>query len=377
MINTDAVSACFGRVSSILSREDCDFLTSKVEAYPRRIQHLHELRFAHIDLAFSKDSAGVTIGHVPGFKAMNRGDYVEMMPIIQLDLILEVMPRGGEIEFENIRRLLYALRDKLRIPIKWVSFDQFQSKDSMQIMFNNGFMTGYRSMDVDTFAYDVTKQAFYDDRILAPEHARAQREMISLEIDTKKNKIDHPPNGSKDVADSIAGVVAGLTMRREIWNRHGISTAKIPQTIRDARGQTKNSIEAKEKALPMDRVRLRFPSDTAIASFLSTMSAVGISLVTQGWDIVAPDTELTEIAAEEAGAWRIDDDETDGSGPSRTGADRGRDGRPAADALPHAGAGEAGGHGGARGRAAPPERGFRRTPIAARYARCRADREAR
>ena len=33
---------------------------------------------------------------------MNRGDYVETLPIIQFDMILEVRPpRGGEIEFEN------------------------------------------------------------------------------------------------------------------------------------------------------------------------------------------------------------------------------------------------------------------------------------
>ena len=249
MINTDAVAACFGKATSILSRDDCDFVETHLQVYPKRIMHPNELRFCHIDLAVTKDSAGVSIGHVPGFRSIDRGDYAEVLPIVQLDCILEVFPpRGGEIEFENIRRLIYALRDKLRLPIKWVTFDQYQSRDSMQIMFQQGFMTGYQSMDVDTFAYDVTKQAFYDGRVLAPLHEKARRELISLEFDPRRQKIDHPPNGSKDVSDSIAGVVAGLTMRREIWVRHGVPTNRLPRTVLEAR-QNRNSITAKEKAL--------------------------------------------------------------------------------------------------------------------------------
>ena len=182
--------------------DDCDFKAIEDPALPGPLHEPAEPRFCHIDLALSKDSAGVSIGHVPGFRHMNRGDYVETLPIIQFDMILEVRPpRGGEIEFENIRKLIYTLRDSMKVPIKWISFDQFQSRDSMQIMHQQGFMVGYQSMDIDTMAYDVTKQAFYDGRILAPLHAKARKEMITLEIDTKKNKIDHPPQGSKDVSE--------------------------------------------------------------------------------------------------------------------------------------------------------------------------------
>ena len=85
----------------------------------------------------------------------------------------------------------------------------------------NGFVVGYQSMDTDTAAYDMTKQAFYDERILAPAHAKAQKEMCTLEYNAKHQKVDHPPNGSKDDSDAMAGVVFGLTMRREIWLRHG------------------------------------------------------------------------------------------------------------------------------------------------------------
>jgi len=247
MPNTDAVSACFGRVQSIASREDCDFQDTRVLLYPKRVQHPQEPRFVHVDLALAKDSAGVTVGHVPRFVPVSRGEHTEILPVVQLDMILEVRPpRGGEIEFENIRKLIYTLRDKLRLPVKWVTFDQYQSRDSMQILHREGFMTGYQSMDVDTYAYDVLKQALYDGRVLAPEHPKALKELVTLEIDVKKNKIDHPPHSSKDVADSIAGVVFGLTMRLEIWRRHGIPTYRMPRSISEMKPQSKKSLSYTE-----------------------------------------------------------------------------------------------------------------------------------
>ena len=257
MLTTEAVGKCFGKVKSILSRDACDFKLTFLEAIPARVRHPNELRFAHVDLALTKDSAGISIGHVPGFKTMNRGDYQETLPIIQFDCIVEVMPPpGGEIEYERIRQVLYSLRDKVGLPIKWVSFDQFQSTDSQQILAQNGFVTGYQSMDADTLAYDLTKQAFYDDRIIAPAHDKALREMCTLEFDAKHQKIDHPPQGSKDVSDSMAGVVIGLTMLRQTWSRHGVSLNHIPASL--AKITNKNAIAARERREDMpyiDRVR--------------------------------------------------------------------------------------------------------------------------
>ena len=65
-----------------------------------------------------------------------------------------------------------------------------------------------------------------------PDHNKAQRELIELERDAKTGKVDHPPRGSKDLADAIAGVVYGLTMRRENWTRYRISPQEYLSKIR-------------------------------------------------------------------------------------------------------------------------------------------------
>jgi len=231
MLNQDAVANSFGKVQSIASRVDCNFKQTRIMVFKERFKNVDDSkfdRFAHVDLSFAKDSCGVAIGYVEKFVEVERGPEREILPVINFDMTLEIQPPPGEeIIFENIRAMFYKLR-QMGLPLRWVTFDQFQSKDSMQILAQHKFHVGNQSMDKDTFAYDVTKQAFYDGRVKCPEHERALTELIRLELDVKKQKIDHPPNGSKDVADAMAGVIYGLTMRREVWSKHSIPLTRIP-----------------------------------------------------------------------------------------------------------------------------------------------------
>lgn len=41
-------------------------------------------------------------------------------------------------------------------------------------------------------------------------------------------------HNSKDVADALAGVVYGATMRREMWALHGVSSVNLPSTLKEA-----------------------------------------------------------------------------------------------------------------------------------------------
>jgi len=58
--------------------------------------------------------------------------------------------------------------------------------------------------------------------------------MTRLEQNERTGKIDHPPAGSKDLTDSMAGVVYGLTTRREIWAAHKVMH-QIPDHLRVAK----------------------------------------------------------------------------------------------------------------------------------------------
>jgi len=233
IMDQDAVTEGFGQVHSILTRDTVDFQTSKLGIMREKFLAPEEPRFIHIDLSMTGDATGVACGFVDKFTRIKVGDETwEVLPNIVFDFMLRVVPpAGGEINYQKIRDTIYVLIEQ-GLNIKWVSCDSFQSTDMMQLLRRKGMTTGMVSIDKNIEPYSFLKTAFYQRRIDCPNHRFVQKEIASLEIDQKKFKVDHPPTGSKDVADAMAGVVFGLTMRRETWARHRVSPFEIPEHIR-------------------------------------------------------------------------------------------------------------------------------------------------
>lgn len=69
------------------------------------------------------------------------------------------------------------------------------SRDSMQLLKQAGIAVGYQSVDATTAPYDFLKNSIVDERVSMPVHATCKRELVSLERDVIRRKIDHPPNG--------------------------------------------------------------------------------------------------------------------------------------------------------------------------------------
>ena len=127
--------------------------------------------------------------------------------------------KHGEIDFGLIRGMIYRLRE-LGVPIHWITLDSFQSVGMVQRLRQKGFPSGTLSVDKDITPYTFCKNALLDRRVALPIHERLQKDLSELELNEEKSKVDHPPHGSKDVADALAGVIYGLTMRRRTWITH-------------------------------------------------------------------------------------------------------------------------------------------------------------
>jgi len=236
MANTEAVAAAFKpRQQSILSRSVVEFETEALKYYIKRFDRPYELRYVHIDLGLTSDSAGIVCGFVDRFTPIRRGTgIVETLPVINIDFALRVRPpRYGEIHFEKIRTLIYKL-SAAGLNIIWVSFDSYQSVDSIQTLNQKGYDSGTLSMDSSTMPYEMMRSAIYDGRVSMSKHVRLNDELLGLERDLKKGKIDHPPRGSKDISDALAGVVFGLSQKTRIWVEHGINPRDIPRSILEA-----------------------------------------------------------------------------------------------------------------------------------------------
>ena len=236
-VNHERVSACFEETdeSSVLSAPEVDFHDTRVRILTSRLRDLEHPRWVHVDLGLTGDSAGVVCGYVPRFVKIPRDQSIETLPEIRIDFALRVNPpRNDEINFEKIRLLLYKLRDQ-GMNIQWVSFDSFQSRDSIQILRQKGFQSGLASVDKDTHPYDVLKTAMYDGRVTLPRHDQLLKELLALERVPLKDKVDHPPNGCFTGDTRVALLDGTLPTFEELASRFG-SGERFPVYSVDEQG---------------------------------------------------------------------------------------------------------------------------------------------
>lgn len=192
-------------------------------------------RVIHIDIAYSPDgdALGIAMGHIRELKEVDGED----RPVIVFDFIVRVRPLPGrEIILAEVRQVIYQLRDELGFRIKKVTLDGFQSKEFMQQLQRRRFDVDYLSVDRNLVPYEDLRDAIYEERIEFPRYFTywkhgdtkqieiAYQELTQL-VDTGK-KVDHPPGGSKDIADGMAAVCSTLAGDRQF--QRGVRSSNQP-----------------------------------------------------------------------------------------------------------------------------------------------------
>lgn len=176
-------------------------------------------RALHVDIGYAAhgDAAGMAMGHIPELIEVNG----ELKPLIVIDFLLRWKPSGGQqLMLSDLRELIYELRDERKYKMGVVTYDGFQSQDSQQLLREKRFNVAELSVDKNKGPYEDLRQAIYERRILFPRYMVSMRQndvdktnvlqKELLELTDTGRKIDHPPKGTKDVADAVAGVVYAL-----------------------------------------------------------------------------------------------------------------------------------------------------------------------
>lgn len=171
-------------------------------------------RHIHIDLGISPegDALGMAMGHVDHIVEVEG----EEKPHITFDCLIRMFaPPGQEILISEVRQVVYYLKDMLNFRIHSISMDGFQSTDSLQQFRKKRYIADYLSVDKSTLPYEDLRDAIYEGRCDFPPYIVPWRlgDTRKVEIAVKElmelnhngKKIDHPPQGSKDVADAMAG----------------------------------------------------------------------------------------------------------------------------------------------------------------------------
>jgi hypothetical protein len=161
-----------------------------------------EAAAVHVDLGTGKsgnDACGIAMAIInPQDKSKYQVPFMESLRA----------PEGQEIEFGYVRDIIIALRN-LGFDIKYVTYDGWQSIDSRQQLEKKGFITEYLSVDKDLEPYDTLKEVTNEGKVDYYHHPVFLEEIEGLELIEGK-KVDHPPKGSKDLTDSVAGAIYKL-----------------------------------------------------------------------------------------------------------------------------------------------------------------------
>jgi hypothetical protein len=210
-------------------------------------------RFVHIDLAISGDAAGLCMGHVFGFQETEKWRtiqvlepgmlepkttkerVIEMLPVIYVDLWLRIVPPPrGEIILNDVRQLIYELRE-IGFRIVLITMDSFQSADTQQQLKEKRFNVDLLSVDVNQEPYLRLRSALYEKRVRGYKHPVGINELLQLEFNKRKGKVDHRPSGSKDMSDALAGVVFDCEVRKmtePIAPSLGIAESPVDQEMK-------------------------------------------------------------------------------------------------------------------------------------------------
>lgn len=193
-------------------------------------------RYVHIDLSLSQDRCGIAMVRFDGLRKVTRdGGMIEMLPECSVELACSIQPdANSEIQIAEVRMWVKQLRDVYNYPIKVVTYDGTMSVESRQQWKKEGAKTGYVSVDRTSVPYKQLRDGISDGRVKMFEQPVLVQELFDLEYDGDKDKVDHPVNGSKDVADAVCGAFTTLLERRSSWTDAAADDGNHAAAVRQA-----------------------------------------------------------------------------------------------------------------------------------------------
>lgn len=176
----------------------------------------------HADLALNGCRAGVALAHVKTWQevevtGMAENEQLvtltELRPVVKVDFVIgyEASAKAQpprEIQIRWVGDLCLELR-RQGFMIALFTADQWQSVDLKQRLEVNGIETDRFSLDKDELGWRTLRDLAYEGRLdMCGGSELVITELLGLSR-LPNGKIDHPADGSKDLADGLGGACAG------------------------------------------------------------------------------------------------------------------------------------------------------------------------
>lgn len=207
--------------------------------------------FAHADLSKSGDKCGICLVRFEGMVLKelegSEGNVYEKVPQLTVVAGIGIKPNAvHEIDIAEVRGFLLSLLQH-GVNLKSVTFDGFASSETIQQVRKAGIHSEVISVDRTPVPYEDLRDMIYQDRLDIQGDCEGLRlELATVEWYQQRNKVDHPPRGTKDIADALAGAVQGALLSREIRNNM--------QVVRGGEGDSTSPLRRK-KVRPRERER--------------------------------------------------------------------------------------------------------------------------
>lgn len=208
--------------------------------------------YVHLDMSISGDMTGIAGVWIKGKKVTTDGQpSKDLMFKLAFSVSIKA-PKGRQISFEKNRNFIRWLKQS-GFKVKGITSDTFQAYDLQQQLNAEGFNCDILSVDrVDSDhickPYQYFRSTIYEKRIEMYNSKRLNEEITSLERNNSSGKIDHPPNGHKDVSDAVCGAVFNASKHAEEF---AYDYGESLETIVDVSNQT-NSEESVRQQISVD-----------------------------------------------------------------------------------------------------------------------------
>lgn len=173
-------------------------------------------RIIHIDQGISGDKCGIAMVKLVGKinKQVNE-EYVEQENFYDVEMAISIKgSKTKEVDIEDVRNLAMSLKLQYGLNIIAITYDQYQSKESLQKLKKAGFRSKQFSSMKTPESYDYFKKVIYSERCTLPNNSEMVEEILHLQKDSRTGKVDHAPGFSNDICDAIVSAMYQFTTMR-------------------------------------------------------------------------------------------------------------------------------------------------------------------
>ena len=190
--------------------KDTFIISTKLETRPQdyinpnwKPEQPEKLRFMHCDQGISSDHYGLSCCYIDRIE-INEDETVSIY--VKFDFIITIIPPRppAKIDISKVRSLIPWLTHNKGINWGKITYDQFQSQESMQELDKAGFPVDYQSVDRTDEAYLLMVDYIYEGKVKFPYNAEFEANMFNVVHYREKRKVDHTSTGCFDINTKIS-----------------------------------------------------------------------------------------------------------------------------------------------------------------------------